>query len=226
MKIISSYKIRLTGDLKALDASINIYRDTLRVLIPIINDNWDKLDVFNHTNQKYNCIENLVHNTKVNQALYNFDEQFPKLPTYLRRSAIAKALGIVSSYRSNLANWEKEPKGQIPKLNFTHFVYPAYYKGGLFRNFDPIYQTIELKVYKNDDWVFEEYRLKTSDCRYYQKYLAGMKQNVPIIQKKGRRFYADFSYEENVRLVKRKLYRQNLRCGFRFRNRRNLLDYG
>ena len=51
MKITSSYKIKLTGDLKALDASINIYRDTLRVLIPIINDNWDKLDVFNHTNR-------------------------------------------------------------------------------------------------------------------------------------------------------------------------------
>ena len=39
MRITSSYKMKLTGDLKAIETSINIYRDTLRALIPIINDN-------------------------------------------------------------------------------------------------------------------------------------------------------------------------------------------
>ena len=113
----------------------------------------------------------------------------------------ATALGIVSSYRSNLANWEKEPKGQAPQLSLNHYAYPAYYKNNLFRNFDPIKQIIELKVFKNGDWVYEIYKLKTSDCRYYLKHLIGKKQNTPIIQKKGRRFYAAFSYEENVQLV-------------------------
>lgn len=83
----------------------------------------------------------------------------------------------------------------------THFAYPAYYKGNLFRNFDPVNQTIELKVFKNGDWVYEVYQLKTSDCRYYQTYLSGKKRNVPIIQKKGRRFYATFSYEEETTLI-------------------------
>ena len=200
--ITSSHKMKLTGDLKALETSINIYRDALRVLIPIINDNWDRLSEYEFTNQKYNYIGNLVHNTNDNQALYNFDEQFPKFPSYLRRSVVATALGIVSSYRSNLANWEKEPKGQAPRLSLTHYAYPAYYKRDLFRNFDPVCQTIELKVFKNGDWVFEVYQLKTSDCRYYQTHLTGKKQNVPIIQKKGRSFYATFSYEEKVELVK------------------------
>lgn len=202
MKITSSYKIKLIGDLNALDTSINIYRDTLRALTPIINNHWDDLSMFDYTAQRMMYVERLIHTTKINQALYNFDKQFPKLPTYLRRSAITKALGIVSSYRSNLTNWKKDPKGHAPQLSLTHYTYPAYYKKDLFRNFDPINRTIELKVYKKGDWVFEEYRLKTSDCKYYQKYLAGMKQNVPIIQKKGRRFYANFSYEENVQLVK------------------------
>lgn len=200
--ITSTYKMKLTGDLKALETSIGLYREALRVLIPIINDNWETLSEYEFVNQKYNCIEKWIHNTKEHQARYTFGEQFPKFPSYLRRSAIAQALGIVSSYRSNLANWDKEPKGQAPQLSLTHYAYPAYYKNNLFRNFDPVKQTIELKVFKNGDWVFEEYRLKTSDCRYYQKYLAGLKQNVPIIQKKGRRFYAAFSYEENVQLVK------------------------
>ena len=193
--------MKLKGDLNALKTSIDIYCDTLRVLIPIINDNWETLSEYEFANQRYNCIEKWIHNTKSNQAIYDFDEQFPKLPTYLRRSAIATALGIVSSYHSNLANWEKEPKGQAPQLSLTHYTYPAYYKKNLFRNFDPIRQTIELKVFKNGDWVFETYKLKTSDCTYYQNHLTGKKQNVPIIQKKGRRFYATFSYEENVPLV-------------------------
>ena len=201
MRITSSYGMKLKGDLNALKTSIDIYRDTLRVLIPIINDNWETLSEYEFANQRYNCIEKWIHNTKSNQAIYDFDEQFPKLPTYLRRSAIATALGIVSSYHSNLANWEKEPKGQAPQLSLTHYTYPAYYKKNLFRNFDPVRQTVELKVFKNGDWVFEVYKLKTSDCTYYRNHLAGKKQNVPIIQKKGRRFYVTFSYEENVPLV-------------------------
>ena len=201
MRITSSYKMKLTGDLKALETSINIYRDALRILIPIINDNWETLSKYEFSNQKYNRVEKWIHNTKGNQAKYDFDEQFPKFPTYLRRSVTATALGIVSSYRSNLANWEKEPKGQAPQLSLNHYAYPAYYKSGLFRNFDPAKQTIELKVFKNGDWVYETYKLKTSDCTYYQTYLTGKKQNVPIIQKKGCRFYAAFSYEEKVELV-------------------------
>ena len=201
MRITSSYGMKLTGDLDVLKTSIDIYRDALRMLIPIINDNWDTLSKYEFANQKYNCIEKWIHNAKNNQAVYDFDKQFPKFPTYLRRSAVAQALGIVSSYRSNLANWEKDPKGQAPQLSFTHYAYPAYYKNNLFRNFDPIRQTVELKVFKNGDWVYEVYQLKTSDCAYYQNHLIGKKQNVPIIQKKGRRFYATFSYEENVPLV-------------------------
>ena len=201
MHLTSSYGMKLTGDLSALENSIHIYRQVLSVLIPIINDEWETVDACRYTNQKYNLIEQWIHSTKTNQARFDFDEQFPKLPTYLRRSAIAKALGIVSSYRSNLANWEETRKGRDPQLSLTHYTYPAYYKRNLFRNFDPSRQTIELKVFKNKDWVYEVYGLKSSDCTYYQTYLAGKKQNVPIIQKKGRRFYATFSYEEETVLI-------------------------
>lgn len=201
MRITSSYGMKLKGDLTALETSIRVYRQALSFIIPIINDEWEVLSEFEYTNQKYNLIEKWIHSTAKNQARFDFDKQFPKFPTYLRRSAIAKALGIVSSYRSNLSNWEKEPKGQAPKLSLNHYAYPAYYKGNLFRDFDPVRQTIELKVFKNGDWVYETYTLKTSDCTYYQRNLANKKQNAPIITKRGRRFYATFSYEENVPLI-------------------------
>ena len=202
MKITSSYGMKLMGDLNALENSIRIYRDALHFVIPIVDMHWDEVKAFEYSNQRVMYVEKLIHSTANRQACYNFDEKFPKFPTYLRRAVLNRALGIVSSYRSNLVNWEKDPKGQAPQLSFTHYAYPAYYKKGLFKNFDPIRQTIELKVFKNGDWVFEIYKLKTSDCTYYQNHLIDKKQNVPIIQKKGRRFYATFSYEEKVELVK------------------------
>ena len=202
--------MKLTGDLKALENTIAIYRDSLCFIIPIVDAHWDEVKGFEYSNQRMMYVEKLIHSTANRQARYNFDEKFPKFPTYLRRAMLNRALGIVSSYRSNLANWaekkvELEEKGenvpQRPRLGTRHFDYPAYYKKNLFRNFDPVKQTIELKVFKNGDWVYETYKLKTSDCTYYQNHLTGKKQNVPIIQKKGRRFYATFSYEENVPLV-------------------------
>lgn len=201
MRVTSSYKMKLTGDLKALENSIHIYRDAIHFVIPIVDAHWNEMKDFEYSNQRMMYVESLVHSTSKNNAQYDFDEKFPKLPSYLRRAVLNLALGIISSYRSNLANWEKEPKGQAPQLSLTHYAYPAYYKNNLFRNFDPVKQTIELKVFKNGDWVFEQYGFKQSDCTYYKRYLAGKKQNVPILQKKGRRFYATFSYEENVQLV-------------------------
>ena len=201
MKITLSYSMKLTGDLKALENSVRIYRDALHFVIPVVDAHWDDVKDFEYSNQRMMYVEKLVHTTAKSQARYDFDEEFPKFPSYLRRAVLNLALGIVSSYRSNLANWRKEPKGQAPQLSLTHYAYPAYYKNNLFRNFDPIRQIVELKVFKNGDWVYETYKLKTSDCVYYQTHLTGKKQNVPIIQKKGRRFYATFSYEENVPLV-------------------------
>ena len=210
MNITSSYAMKLTGDLKALENTIIVYRNALRFVIPVVDMHWDEMKNFEYTNQRMMYIEKLVHSTVENQARYSFDKEFPKFPSYLRRAVLIRALGIVSSYRSNLANWEEkkvelEEKGekvsQRPRLSTRHFDCPAYYKKNLFRNFDPVHQTIELKVFKNGDWVFETYKLKTSDCTYYQNHLTGKKQNVPIIRKKGRRFYATFSYEENVPLV-------------------------
>ena len=210
MKILSSYAIKLKGDLKALDDSITIFRDALHFVIPIVNAHWDEMNDFKYVNQRMVYVEQLIHSTKENDACYYFDVEFPKFPSYLRRAVLNRAIGIVSSYRSNLANWEKkkvesEVNGakisQPPRLETRHFDYPAYYKNNLFRNFNPTARTIELKVFKNNDWVYEIYTLKTSDCNYYQKNLANKKQNVPIITKKGRRFYATFSYEENVPLI-------------------------
>lgn len=210
MKIMSSYAIKLNGDLTALNDSIAIYREALHFVISIVNAHWDEMKDFEYANQRMAYVEKLVHTTKDNEVRYSFDVEFPKFPSYLRRAVLNRAIGIVSSYRSNMVNWEEkkvdlEARGekllQVPRLGTRHFDYPAYYKQNLFRNFNPVTKTIDLKVFKNGDWVYETYTLKTSDCNYYQKNLANKKQNVPVITKRGRRFYVTFSYEENVPLI-------------------------
>ena len=128
MKITSSYKMKLTGDLKALENSIRIYRDAIHFAIPIVDAHWDEMKDFEYSNQRMMYVENLVHSTAKNYARYDFDKEFPKFPSYLRRAVLNQALGIVSSYRSNLENWEKDLKGQAPQLGLTHYAYPADYK--------------------------------------------------------------------------------------------------
>ena len=43
MRITSSYGMKLTGDLTALETSIRVYRQALSFIIPIINDDWETL---------------------------------------------------------------------------------------------------------------------------------------------------------------------------------------
>ena len=76
MKIMSSYTIKLKGDLTALDDSISVYREALHFVIPIVDAHWDEMKDFEHSKERMNYSEKLIHSTKVNHALYNFDVDF------------------------------------------------------------------------------------------------------------------------------------------------------
>ena len=96
MKIMSSYSIKLAGDLKALENSIFIYRETLRFIIPIVDNHWNEIKDFEFSNKRNNYVEKPIHSTNDNKAIYNFDEEFHKFPSYLRRAVVAKSIGIVT----------------------------------------------------------------------------------------------------------------------------------
>ena len=73
--------------------------------------------------------EHLVHTTKKNQARFDFDLRFPKMPSYLRRAAIQHALGSVSSYKTRLELWKKmDKKGGTPKLVCGNHAMPVFYR--------------------------------------------------------------------------------------------------
>ncbi len=81
-------------------------------------------------------IECLCHKTEKRPSVKygKFDEEFYKFPSYLRRGAIMEAIGKVSSYRSNLAQWEEtssEIRGHKPGLPKAGYIYPCMYRTAL-----------------------------------------------------------------------------------------------
>ena len=102
MKITSSYGVEIRKAGGALSATLKTYREAVRVLALFYDTVWEDISAVEGEKKRFNYAEHLVHSTKKNHAVYDFDSLFPKMPSYLRRSAITHALGAVSSYRTRL----------------------------------------------------------------------------------------------------------------------------
>ena len=107
MQIISSYGVELRKQNIPIRQTLEIYRSAVSYLIGIYVQVWEELAEIPDAKRRFNAAEHLVHTTKKNHACFDFDIRFPKMPSYLRRSAIRHALGTVSSYKTRLDLWEK-----------------------------------------------------------------------------------------------------------------------
>ena len=92
MKIMSSYAIKLNGDLTAVETSITIYRDALHFVIPIVDARWDEMTDSEYANHRMGYAEQLIDSTKENKARYPFDVEFPKFPSYLAELSLIEQL--------------------------------------------------------------------------------------------------------------------------------------
>lgn len=209
MKIVQSYKTKLVNPAYKNDMinTINIYRNAVSYIINVVNSNYEELLTYSNKNKK-TYIEKLIHFTKNNKPSFDFDKKFPKFPSYLRRSAIADAIGIVSSYKSNLKNYEEERyiaisngkkfKKKAPKLNLKHFKCPAFYNGNMYKRLND--NSIEIKLFIKNDWKFIKMTLRQTDVNYINKNCYTLKESSPILCKKGRNFYLSFSFSGEVKL--------------------------
>jgi len=203
MTITTSYGIQIKGSEynKALKDTGAIYRRAVMFFINVCDKEWDYLDTLEYRKVN-NAVEKLTIRTKDRpEPKYCFEDAekaFYKFPAYLRRSAISKAIGLVSSYRSNLINWEKadeKTRGKRPKLpkeirNMMPTMYrkASYKRTGLF--------STEIKVYVRNTWDFIEIPLDHSDVKYIEKHCQGRIESAPTIERKGKRWYLRFAYEE------------------------------
>jgi len=155
--------------------------------------------LFNTSKEQLNYIETQTISTKSHpNPKYNFSNKFYKFPSYLRRSAISTALGLVSSYKSNYSNWLQNKKGNPPSKPIAGYVYPAMYKDNCYVRIDT--DTAKLKVWRFNTWDWITIKLRHKDVNYIQKHCSKRKECVPTLQKKGKNWYLVFAFKETVKL--------------------------
>lgn len=199
MEIVSSYKVQILDNGSIFNDTIRIYRSALSFLISVFDAEWDALHS-KKAKERFNVAEHLVHGTKHNIAKYDFDARFHKMPSYLRRAVIQEALGSVSSYRSNHANWEKDGRqGKEPKLQAEHLAMPTFYNKEMYcASDDPC--AAYLKLFFNNDWVWVKVRLRGTDVRYLKRYWQHCKPSAPTLEKRYGKYYLRFAFTEEVKL--------------------------
>lgn len=202
MKVTSSYAIEIKHIDKLFRDTVCLYRKALSFLIDAYEKEWEYLSVLSNKLQKQTAAENLIHNTKSNKAKYGFDEEFYKFPSYLRRDVRNAALGILYSYHSNLNNWESSgKKGNKPVLQKNHYAMPVFFRGNMYQTAESD-TSCKLKIFKDNDWIWVTVNLKKTDVDYLKKYWLHLQPSAPKLEKKHKKWFLRFSYEEDVELSK------------------------
>ena len=212
MKIVSSYAIEIKHINKLFRQTIKIYNDAISFCVKVFEENWDvlkTLDVGNKERKTY--ADSLIHSTKSNIAAYpEFDVKFHKMPSYLRFAVINTALGYLSSYHSNLDNWEfSNTKSKAPMLQTHLNKLPTFYKSNMYLD-DCVGDAVRLKLFVNNDWNWVEVQLKHTDAVSIQKHMQNAKMSVPTLEKKNKKWFLRFAFEEKVDLNNTRLEEQRI----------------
>lgn len=206
MKTTSSYAVELKHASKIFYPTIKIYQRAVSFCVSTFDNEWSAISLITDSKQHKGFAERLIHSTKSNQAKYpEFDKQFSKLPSYLRRSAINTALGHLQSYHSNLENWlNSKQTTKKPTLQVNLNKLPAFYKDGSYKGLPMDADIVRLKLFVNNDWIWVPFTLKHTDIEYIRKQSAGSKLSVPTLEKKHKKWFLRFSFEENVKLTSKR----------------------
>ena len=203
MKITSSYGVELRKQNIPIRQTLDVYRSAVSYLTEIYARVWEELEGILEAKKRFNEAEHLIHATKKNQARFDFDIRFPKMPSYLRRAAIQHALGNVSSYKTRLGLWEKT--GQIkgkPRLVYESHAMPVFYRDVMYREDEGGKDAVYLKLYDGHDWKWFHVRLSHTDMEYLRKNWSGKKTSAPTLEKRHKKYFLRFSYTEDVILTK------------------------
>ncbi len=208
MRIYTTYKVKIKHYNHIFKDTVKIYRDAVGYLINVCLENWDSISVYKGQN-RLTYIETLIHSTKENPVpKHGFDAKFYKMPSYLRRGAINEAIGKVSSYKSNLVNWQNNPVGKEPSYPKAGYVFPSMYRTVMYNQTDDY--IAQVKVYIRNTWDWITINLRKSDMDYIYRRCKNRKQCAPTLQKRGREWFLDFPFEEKVMLCDTVVYDQTV----------------
>lgn len=212
MKILSSYAVEIKHINKLFRQTIKIYNDAISFCIKVFEENRDVLEILDVGNkERKTYADSLIHSTKSNIAVYpEFDVIFHKMPSYLRFTVVNAALGYLRSYHSNLDNWEFSNTGKRRPSLQTHLnKLPTFYKGNRYLD-DCEGDIVRLKLFINNDWNWVEVPLKHTDVVSIQRQMQNAKLSVPILERKNKKWFLRFAFEEKVDLNNTKVEEQRV----------------
>ena len=204
MNIVKTAKCKILNYTSIFDDTVSIYRSALSFYIDICYKEWDYISTLK-SKYRNNYIERITHKTsKSPDVKYNFDSSFYKFPSYLRRAAIAEAIGYVSSFKSQLENYnESDKKAKQPTLNLHPNSYPVLYdKGNWIKLSDG---KARIKIYRNNDWVWLDINYDIKPLYSSKKYrFTGYEELSPTIRKYGKKYFLNISFKNKVKLTDNK----------------------
>lgn len=208
MQIYTTYRVKIKHYNHIFKDTVSVYRRAVDYLITVCLDNWINISAFKGV-KRLTYIETLIHATKDNpEPIYDFDTKFYKMPSYICRGAINDTIGKVSSYKSNLSNWQKNPDGREPSYPKAGYVFPSMYRTVMYKQTDNY--TAQIKVYVRNTWDWITVKLHKSDVDYINRRCSTRKKCAPTLQKRGKEWFLDFSFEEKVKLVDTPVYEQTI----------------
>ena len=211
MQLFSTYCVKIKHYNHIFKDTISVYRHAVDFLIDVCRKEWDAIALIPGSLLQQQYVERLCHATAhhPNPKYSGFDKKFYKFPSYLRRGAINEAIGKVSSYKSNLSNWENTKvsvRGRQPSYPKAGYVYPCMYKTVMYEQTDT-YEA-KIKVFVRNTWDFLTVQLRKSDIDYLHRRGVMCKKCAPTLQKRGKEWFLDFPLEEKVTLTKTDIFHQ------------------
>lgn len=180
MELYSSYSIKIKHYNSIFLQSVDLYRKAVDYFIQVCLQEWDSLKQIKDV-KTVNAVEALTIKTKNRlEVKYDFSKKFYKFPSYLRRNAIAEAIGKTSSYMSNLENYNKGTATGRPGLPRAGKIYPVLYKGNCFVREDDY--TAKIKVYMRNTWDWLTVSLRKSDADYIIRHCSKAEECSPALQ--------------------------------------------
>lgn len=180
--------------------TVEVYRKAVDFFMSVCIKEWNVISSFSSVHVQMMYIENMCHATKTYpEPKYDFDSMFYKMPSYIRRSAITEAIGKVSSYKSNLANWEKSPKGKRPRPGTSGRSFPTLYKDNMFKLTGE--HEAKIKICRHGNWEWLSVTLRKTDMEYIARRCNGRKRCAPTLMKRGKQWFLDFPFEEKTNLT-------------------------
>ncbi len=203
MKVLTSYSVKIKHYNRIFNDTVRVYREAVSFLIDVCVKEWAAISPINGILLRQQYVERLCHANKSNpNPKYGFDKRFYKFPSHLLRAAINEAIGRVSSYMSNLANWKSsDPKtrGRKPGYPKAGFAHPCLYRDNMYEESGTY--GARIKVYVRNTWDWITVSLRKSDIDYINRRCASRKKCVPTLTKRGKEWFLDFPFEERVTLA-------------------------